>query len=269
MNISDIGDIFSKMSKLYHYTTFEAALKIIQSGNLRFGSLYNMNDIHECCKLIYKSNDNPKLKFKTIRDEIFSYKQISLSIDDTYYGFELLPMWGLYAGKATGCCLVFNKDLLKRICKSDKILDDIVNYDVRVSSDFVCSAENKRELNEYLKEHTKEIFYNKSKLWEHEQEYRLIKRFKPYEESSLNFHDALKYVIMCRSHTQSLDIKYADDSIFSSPEYKIMSKICSSKGIPILFYGNGLNGYELSTEGGSSIWNCVDKYDVFHPEEID
>lgn len=262
MEIKDIRKQFSHMDKLYHYTKFDTALKIIVSGNLRFGNLYNMNDIHECIKRIYKSDDSHHLTFEKIRNEIYSYGQISLSIDDAYYGFELLHMWGLYAKKATGCCLVFDKNRMFELCNSDKIRKEHIDYKIRVNSDIVCNAKTEADLHAYISGHMKEIFFEKSKLWEHEQEYRLIKKLGNQEERSFLFQDALKYIIMCRSEIQSSDIMYVDDSIQSSPEYKILSNICSSKNIPILFYGNGINGYELISEEGHSIWNERDKYDV-------
>ncbi|WP_444391663.1 hypothetical protein [Prevotella sp.] len=41
------------MKKLYHYTKFDTAIKILESHSLRFGRLHNMNDIHENDKLSY------------------------------------------------------------------------------------------------------------------------------------------------------------------------------------------------------------------------
>ena len=41
------------------------------------------------------------------------YRQISLTIDDmeqNKLGFDLHQMWGLYADKGKGVCLVFDKD---------------------------------------------------------------------------------------------------------------------------------------------------------------
>lgn len=42
---------FMNMKKLYHYTKFDTAIKILESHSLRFGRLHNMNDIHENDKL--------------------------------------------------------------------------------------------------------------------------------------------------------------------------------------------------------------------------
>lgn len=60
---------FKSMDKLYHYTTFETALKILDSKHLRFGRLSNMNDIHENDKITFVDvNGNPidKLNYEII-----------------------------------------------------------------------------------------------------------------------------------------------------------------------------------------------------------
>ena len=36
---------FMNMKKLYHYTKFDTAIKILESHSLRFGRLHNMNDV--------------------------------------------------------------------------------------------------------------------------------------------------------------------------------------------------------------------------------
>ena len=36
-------------SYLYHYTSFESAVKILTSGKLRFSAYKNVNDINESC----------------------------------------------------------------------------------------------------------------------------------------------------------------------------------------------------------------------------
>ena len=41
------------MEKLYHFTSFDTALKIIESNRLRFGRMNNMNDIHENDKIVF------------------------------------------------------------------------------------------------------------------------------------------------------------------------------------------------------------------------
>ena len=45
---------FQEMTRLYHFTTVEAAFKIIQSGKLRFGKQYRKNDLLESNKIAFE-----------------------------------------------------------------------------------------------------------------------------------------------------------------------------------------------------------------------
>jgi hypothetical protein len=110
-----------------------------------------MNDLHESGKIIFvDANNNPikdisSNKLKKIVDEIYKYRQISFTIDKPKkekLGFDLLQMWGIYADKGEGVCLVFDKEELnikgleyiqsqityhKKIEPSIRMSDDINN----------------------------------------------------------------------------------------------------------------------------------------------
>ena len=89
------------MKKLYHYTKFDTAIKILESHSLRFGRLHNMNDIHENDKLSYVDttgtliNSFPSDVLDAIDCEMAKYRQISLTADDDKQdklGFDLHQM---------------------------------------------------------------------------------------------------------------------------------------------------------------------------------
>ena len=112
---------FESTNKLYHYTKFDTAIKILKSNSLRFGRLHDMNDIHENDKLSYVNSAGipissfPSEVLDVIDCEMAKYRQISLTVDDDKQdklGFDLHQMWGLYAEKGQGVCLVFDKDIL-------------------------------------------------------------------------------------------------------------------------------------------------------------
>lgn len=118
-----IKEQFEKTEKLYHFTKFEAALKIIESNHLRFGRLSNVNDIHENDKIVcVDTNSQQRSGFSSetldaLRDEIYKYRQISLTAEGKTgdnLGFNLHQMWGLYADKGEGVCLVFDKEELEK-----------------------------------------------------------------------------------------------------------------------------------------------------------
>ena len=99
-------DTFLKTEKLYHYTSFESAIKILVSNKLLFGKLSNLNDINESFRpLFYSSSINHENALK----ELSKYKQISLARDGKLKGFAIPSMWGHYAEKGYGVCLVFDK----------------------------------------------------------------------------------------------------------------------------------------------------------------
>ena len=127
------------------------------------------------------------------------YRQISLTIDDmeqNKLGFDLHQMWGLYADKGQGVCLVFDKDTL---CNNlDKDVQHInVSYDKAVESFYIAKPNDFQSIQHDIQKQIKKIFFHKRNEWEHEQEYRLIKRCPNLEkEEYVDYGEALKYIIL-------------------------------------------------------------------------
>ena len=200
-----IKEQFQQTEKLYHFTSFDTALKIIESNRLRFGRLNNMNDLHENNKIAFvDGNSNPIDKFPSdildaLLDEIYNYRQISLTSDTKAGdkdGFDLHQMWGLYADKDEGVCLVFDKNELKKSYGNDVVYER-VSYDETVESYYVSFSNSSSEIAREVKEHASSIFFHKRKEWEHEQEYRLLKRCPvSMQEEYLFLNHALKFVIL-------------------------------------------------------------------------
>ena len=116
-----IGYRFQKMSRLYHFTSFNAACKIIKSGKLKFSQSFKLNDLIESNRIVFEHILSEELLEKRngllAEAEMQSYQQISFSQDREYegrsfLGFDLHTMWGLYADKGYGVCLVFDKSML-------------------------------------------------------------------------------------------------------------------------------------------------------------
>lgn len=82
---------FRSLQKAYHYTTFQTAIKILESKSLRFGKLNNMNDFHENDKLCFVDSDKNPIGpnsfdvLEALQDGIYKYRQIS---------FPLIPTTG-------------------------------------------------------------------------------------------------------------------------------------------------------------------------------
>ena len=270
-----IKEQFEKTEKLYHFTSFDTALKIIESNRLRYGRLNNMNDIHENDKIVLvDANNHPIDRFPSdvldeLYDEIYKYRQISLTADDKEddkEGFDLHQMWGLYADKGEGVCLIFDKKELEKGFGS-AALHDRVSYDKTVDSYYISLSNTADKVSVEIREHANEIFFHKRREWEHEQEYRLLRRCPlATREEYLFLGHALKFVILS-SRLHNLDevlyfkkIKNIKDKIEKTEKARNRGEVGR---IPVLVYGNGLLDYALCTEDGTEeLWNSNDGYDV-------
>jgi len=258
-----IKEQFEQTEKLYHFTKFDTALKIIESNRLRFGRLDNMNDIHENDKMEFVDANNhiinefPSEVLNALHDEIYKYRQISLTAErdpGDKLGFNLHQMWGLYADKGEGACLVFDKkELTKGL--DDGIDKERVSYDDTIESFFISFSNDPHKVSDEVRNHINDIFYHKRKEWEHEQEFRLLKRCPvATREEYLWYGKALKYVILSSTLRNKDEVRY----------FKNIDDIkAKAKDIPVLIYGNGLFDYALCTEDGKEeLWNSNDGYDI-------
>jgi len=131
---------FDNTKYLYHYTSFDKALKIINSNRLLFSSITNTNDTTESkLKILFEQpntmneaefNDStlklmayfsgfvPNIKLMCFSmDSTIDYKENKIedhNIKELYYdysgrGFALPRMWAQYADNNTGVCFIFNK----------------------------------------------------------------------------------------------------------------------------------------------------------------
>ena len=268
-----IKEQFEQTEKLYHFTSFDTALKIIESNRLRFGRLNSMNDIHENDKIVfanYKSSDKfPSDILDALHDEIYRYRQISLTADSRdggKNGFDLHQMWGLYANKGEGVCLVLDKKELEKEFNKE-IINGWVSYGETVKSFYASFSDKPSEIAREVKEHANEIFFHKRKEWEHEQEYRLLKRCpNTIKEEYFLLRHALKFVIL------SSKLRNIDEVLYFKKIIEIKEKVEKVKNarnigksgrIPVLIYGNGFFDYALGTEDGEEeIWNSNDGYDI-------
>ncbi|MBP3473125.1 MAG: DUF2971 domain-containing protein [Paraprevotella sp.] len=257
---------FESINKLYHYTKFDTAFKILESHSLKLGRLHDMNDIHENDKISYVNSSGipissfPSDVLDAIDCEMAKYRQISLTVDDDKQdklGFDLHQMWGLYADKGQGVCLVFDKDML---CKQidDAVLHKTVSYDTSVESLYIANSNDSQSIQRNIQEQSEKVFFHKRKEWEHEQEYRLIKRCSNLKkEEYLDYSDALKFIIL-NSVIEDVDIvKYKN---------KVEELNKHAPKVPILIYGNGLLNYSLCDSNHTeTIWTASNGYDILIP----
>lgn len=266
---------FLKMEKLYHFTSYDTALIIIESNRLRFSRLTNMNDIHENDKIVFVNaqiNSIPSEVFDSLHDEIYKYRQISLTADDKENdkdGFDLHQMWGLYAEKGEGVCLVFDKKELEKSLVDSKIHRQRIAYDdtPELESFVVYESQKPEAVLAELESRIPDIFFHKRKEWEHEQEYRLLKRCPDeIKEEYLLLGHALKYVIMSSKLRTVDEVRYFKNIKDIAEKVENVEKarnIGEEGAISILIYGNGLFNYTLGDANGNyEIWNSNDGYET-------
>lgn len=184
---------FNITEKLYHYTTFDNAVKILLGSQLKFSSLSNMNDFYETSKIFGCDGRANHELLDFLEEEIHKYKQISLVVDKKRMGFDIPAMWGHYADKNHGVCIVLNKE--KIIATLDKL--GCYNYEVKYTTKacrwFPTTITQKTNIESYIKRNIKQIFYLKTPDWKYEQEFRVISKNKV---SFLPLDDAILGVIL-------------------------------------------------------------------------
>lgn len=218
---------------LFHYTKFESAIKIISSKKLLFGEFSKMNDIAESCREVFN---------ELAEEELQKYKSLSFTFDKKgKRGFEIDSLWGYYAEKGNGACLVFDK---KRIIEEFKHCSGfhrrgIIHYLRHYSNTLFLNSETKNEVVDEIETKYEDIFFTKSKDWDKENEYRLLVK----EHDFLNIEKALVAVILCLPYQK--EIKEAI-------EYNILKKLTSK---PILHYRTRLGNKNLDDiDSGKTLW---------------
>lgn len=220
---------------LYHYSSFEKAIKIIYYNTLRFSNIFSLNDTTEykpkiifekedpinkeilaCCKEINHlikiccfSQDNTKVKFYTKENDLYF-------TDYSGRGFALPRMWAQYGADNKGVCFIINKlNLEKAICKRLQVLGrKPVQYVDRYSGfyftkniilDFKNQVLSRDKIDslvasKFMESHPQYIdenYFTKLSDWSNEHEYR-IALFSPSGENlTINsFSDFIEGIII-------------------------------------------------------------------------
>lgn len=156
MEIEEIRNQFINTDRLYHYTTFNNAIKILQSHTLLFGRLKDMNDINELYWPLafsyqrrHENRNNDDL-FEKMKEDYYKYQQISLTMDGNRMGFDIPAMWGHYAQKGNGVCLVFDKNKLLSYLEEEKHRRHIVFNKVTYTKEYPSTIIYKTDPNHNL-----------------------------------------------------------------------------------------------------------------------
>lgn len=234
---------------LYHYTNFDNCLKIILSQTLLFNHLNKLNDINESFRPLYFKdfeNDFESMnnKFQRILD---SYQQLSLTIDGRRKGFDIPSMWGHYADKGNGICLVLDTEIIL-----SSLMDKVRFYDSVSYSDNFCPEifTNHNSKKDFSDEEMKNMFFIKTYDWSYEQEYRIL-AYAPNENKRLeqSIKGALKAIIV-----HSFDDIEKTESVSASSKYKMLRNILPSEA-QILEYSSFLGNRMLIDCNHKTIWS--------------
>lgn len=239
-------DLFRQKDKLYHYTSLASAISILATSKLFMSKLEGLNDINESYRHLstyVKADDKKEDLWKRLEDaesELKNYWQTSLSVDDSHPGFAIPAMWGHYAERGFGACIVLDKRaIISKLSQSDRYTYGLVTY----SEDYGGGICIDGDPIEYFENNKKEIFFQKTKDWAYEQEFRIIYRGEK-EQAMIDLEGCVMAVILCYAK----DIDNGKDPCFSSLAYKRLKSLfpdlpilegCISDGEPNLRDADG------------------------------
>lgn len=224
---NDATTVFERTDKLYHFTNFEAACKILASKTLKLSQMNRMNDVNESFRSIYSKSEGMYFSWSTSGAK---YSQLSFSEDTgKMSGFLNLPMWGYYADKGRGVCIVLDKNKVIEELQTRKFWHGKVRYIKRHHNDLIISSEKE------IDRRYRSVFFRKNNAWKHENEYRVVSRDPSLRE--LNIRESIRWVIMYH---------LGEEPICDTAEYKTLLKILDSED-QLLVYGRFLNEEILSS----------------------
>lgn len=238
-----------KEEHFYHFTTFEAATKILATNKLRFSRTNNSNDVLESNRLIFygpNAFEDKNFDSEAIYKEVMKFRQISLTSDDFSciphkYGFCINPMWGHYADKGNGVCIVLNKE---------KLLAKLTNPDYHCNKiNYVDKYDNSLDEND-INDKNRLIynFFVKTNDREYEHEFRIVKKVEEEKDVYLDIEGCIDCIIMNRAK----DISHYE-SVFSSSQYEVLKKLYDETYIYKYGVWSGKKG--LSDCNGNPIWS--------------
>lgn len=215
---------FQKIEKLYHYTSIDSALKILFYNSLKFGELKRMNDINEAYRNVFYPQG---INLEMVNEELAKYRQISLTRDNSpRRGYYIPAMWGHYAQKGMGVCLVFDKKELLSALTSDMKSGDIEYEDNYDGSILIQN----QDIEVFFERYMKELFFIKTSDWSYEQEFRILTKTDSLKPLYLPLKNSIIAIIM--NYAEDVDYR---DKVFDSLKVKLFKQIFPK--IPILDLG--------------------------------
>ncbi len=186
---------------IYHFTTAKSAVsRIIPSGQLKFSKFTRLNDPKENLSFGFWSildtinlEIDPEL-LKEIKNQIRKrirvlcftqdYREQYGSRNFVESGFKHPRMWDRYASRNRGVCLVFHRERLIRELSqqlgTENLHTERIYYTPKLNfprfSVESYTRERRAFVEEYIRRHTRELFFMKHIDWRTEHEFRILYR---------------------------------------------------------------------------------------------
>ena len=176
-------NIFGSSDYLCHYTSFNNLCSILSTMTLRIGSYKNSNDIAELDSNISSLLDtNKQSEVEQYIANQCGYISFSTHIWDTQndviskVGYLIPSMWGIYADKSRGACMILDKDTL---IKENAQMLSLANWfdfiDIFYHQYQALKLVPKTEsIEDVVRQNYKHIIGVKHDSWSFEQEHRFI-----------------------------------------------------------------------------------------------
>lgn len=192
------------------------------SKKLLFSDFRKSNDINESFGPIVKYNGFSKLEIDGFEKILNLYKQISFTMDKgTHKGFDIPAMWGHYAARGNGVCLVLDYDKIKEHIKATEYLyAKEVEYSKPNFNDISYCKHYGVSFEEFIVRSKDDLFFHKTTDWEYEQEYRIIAIDD--EVKALDISEFIVAVIL---------FNHSHDNFLNSVEYESFSKLNGQLGL--------------------------------------
>lgn len=221
---------------LYHFTTFEAAVKILATNELLFSSVKKLNDINESCGPTIICEGFTEDEIKQTNELLDNYLQLSMTRDKgPKRGFMIPAMWGHYAERGHGACLVFDREnFILGVNALSFYSRDVVYSSVDDLNALVCNKRQNGSIDSFLQDSKDDLFFHKSEDWSYEQEFRVIAISN--EVFSIDVSGSIESVILY-NRTQR--------EFLESAEYKALSAIRAD-----------LNFYRYHTDISNACYLC-------------
>ena len=155
-------------------------------------------------------------------------------------------MWGHYADKGLGLCLIFDKNKLLNMLSKEHVKGHVFYQSSdKFDPDILINEEN-LTINKFSKKEYNEYFFKKTNDWSYEQEYRVLVKSDSSEREILKLGDSLIGVVANRAE----DVR-DDEKFWSSVNYQLLKKFCAT----IFIYESWGKERHLQTYSGDCVWS--------------